>query len=387
MRQLDRAPQLGESIDAALTMLSCDRERVHMLCRRALAGNTSRLTCEHAELNFSPVLGMQGGTAMAAIVVRELPSQLEQARRALNDHMQAKHQAEAVLAETTSEFQATFDLAAVGIAYVAPDGAWLRVNQVLCDMLGYTQAELRPLTFQDLTHPDDLDADLSLVQQVLRGEITSYTMEKRYLHRSGRPVWGHLTVSLVRDSEGAPKYFISVVKNIDMRKRTSVELERSRARLEAILDSLSEGVFVFNQAGDILEANPAALDMFGYASMEETSGRLHDLAKTFEVHTLDGKLLPVGAWPIVRVFDGQTVCHVELQVRRRDSERTWIASFNGSRVEDHAGTLDLGVLAVRDITERKRAETALRASEERFRMAFDSIPDIVVIYDAALHVQ
>jgi PAS domain S-box-containing protein len=125
---------------------------------------------------------------------------------------------ETALRESEQQFRATFDQAAVGIAYVAPDGSWLQVNHKLCQIVGYRQEELRQCTFQQITYPADLDKDLDYVQQMLTGQIQTYTMEKRYIHKNGSPIWINLTVALVREADGQPKYFISVVEDINERK-------------------------------------------------------------------------------------------------------------------------------------------------------------------------
>jgi len=118
------------------------------------------------------------------------------------------------------------------MAHVAADGRWLWVNRSLCEIIGYTAAQLRGMTFQDVTHPDDLGRDLDLVEAVLRGQTDHFSMEKRYCRKDGSTVWVHLTASLVRDANGAPDYFISVVEDIDQRKQIEEELRCSRAALE-----------------------------------------------------------------------------------------------------------------------------------------------------------
>ena len=125
---------------------------------------------------------------------------------------------EAALAESEARFRATFEQAAVGIAHVGFDGRWIRANRRLCDILGYSQEQLASLTFQAITHPDDLDADLGFVRQLLAGEISSYVMEKRYLRQDGSWLWAELTVAIARDAEGEPEHFISVVQDISDRK-------------------------------------------------------------------------------------------------------------------------------------------------------------------------
>jgi PAS domain S-box-containing protein len=141
--------------------------------------------------------------------------------------------AEEKLRESEERFRATFDQAAVGIAHVGLQGRWLRVNHKLCEIVGYTREELAARTFQDITHPDDLEADLASLRQLLAGHISTYSMEKRYFHKDGSIVWIELTVSLVREPSGEPKYFISVVEDVCAKKRAEVELRQAKDAAEA----------------------------------------------------------------------------------------------------------------------------------------------------------
>ncbi len=112
------------------------------------------------------------------------------------------HAAQRRMAESENRFRATFEQAAVGIAHVGLDGRWLRVNARLCEIAGYTDEELRRTDFQAITHPADLATDLDLLRRLLAGEIDTCAIEKRYVRKSGEPVWVNLTVSLVRDEQG-----------------------------------------------------------------------------------------------------------------------------------------------------------------------------------------
>ena len=131
---------------------------------------------------------------------------------------------EDVLRESRDRFRAIFEQAAVGIAQVQMSGRWTRVNQRFCDIVGYTHDELLELTFQDITHPDDLEADLGLVDQLVKGEIATYSLEKRYIKKDMEHVWVNLTVSLVAESIGDSKYFISVIEDITDRKKVEADL-------------------------------------------------------------------------------------------------------------------------------------------------------------------
>ena len=146
---------------------------------------------------------------------------------------------EEVLRESEERFRATFEHAAVGAAHVGIDGRWLRVNRRLSEIVGYEREELLERTFQDITHPDDLEEDLQQMRLMLEGELQTYTMEKRYLRKGGPEVWVNLTVSLVRDASGEPAYFIAVVEDISERKKTEQErdlllVREQLARAEAV---------------------------------------------------------------------------------------------------------------------------------------------------------
>jgi len=163
-----------------------------------------------------------------AITYRGQPARIVRIR-----DLTRRRQVEATLNASEERFRATFEQAAVGISHVAVDGTFLRVNQRLCDLLGYTRDELLALTFQQLTHPEDLNADLDLLNQVLARRRENYAMEKRYLRKDGSTVWANLTVALVRDAQGDAAYFISIVEDIDDRKAMEESL-RQAEKMETV---------------------------------------------------------------------------------------------------------------------------------------------------------
>ncbi|WP_261375822.1 diguanylate cyclase domain-containing protein [Yersinia frederiksenii] len=131
-----------------------------------------------------------------------------------------------------SLFEQTFSQAAVGMALVALNGYWLRGNSQLCEILRYSEHELLALTFQDITHPDDLDADLKLLHQLLAGSIPSYSMEKRFFRSDRKTVWVQMSVALSRQSDGSPHHFITVIVDITERKDVEVALYALQDELE-----------------------------------------------------------------------------------------------------------------------------------------------------------
>jgi diguanylate cyclase (GGDEF)-like protein/PAS domain S-box-containing protein len=391
-----RALALGEPVSVVPfhpenSLEEGESEGIVALCQRAfsgkdfyVAGHCAGLHENHRVLlNFTPISDAFRHPLMLTITMQDLPNDSAKKARSfdISDSIPLREASPGTLEPGADDLQATFDLAAVGIAHVALDGKWLRVNQRMCDILGYSREELLSTNFQDLTHPADIAADNALVQQVLDGRRASYVLEKRYLQKNGSAIWTYLAVSLLRDSAGKPRYFISVVSDIHAQKKALAEAEESRARMKAVFDSLSEAVFVFNAKGRIVEANPSALRLFGYADIGEARASGAETIRLFEARTLDSQVLAFDKWPVSRILRGESVSNVELEIRRHDSDRRWIGSFSGSRTLDNRKIPQLAVLTVRNITKQHYAETALRVSEQRFRTAFDNIPDMVAIYD------
>jgi PAS domain S-box-containing protein len=133
-----------------------------------------------------------------------------------------RKQAQAALKDSEERFRAMFNQAAVGIAQVALDGRFIQVNPALCEITGYNHDELIEMTFEEVTHPDDLDADLAEAERVLAGEINGYSLEKRYIRKDGSVLWINLTSSVVRDSEGQAKYAVGIIEDISDRKRAEL---------------------------------------------------------------------------------------------------------------------------------------------------------------------
>lgn len=138
--------------------------------------------------------------------------------------------------ELRLRFQATFEQAAVGIAHVSLDGRWLRVNDKICQIVGYSREELMKSTFQQITHADDLNADLVSMKQMLCGEISTFSTNKRYYHKQGAIVWIRLTLSLTKKSDGKPDYFIAVIEDITQIKHADAQLRKLNLQADALME-------------------------------------------------------------------------------------------------------------------------------------------------------
>ena len=166
------------------------------------------------------------------------------------------------LRESEERFRATFENAAVGIAHVAPNGTFLRVNDRLARILGYTVAELADKTFQYITHPEDLQADLALLEQVLAGEIDNFNMEKRYFRKDGQIVWANLTVGCVRRPDRSVDYLISAVEDITTRKRAEDQLRRSHDTYLSLIEKNPFGIYLVDSEFRLAQLGAGARKAF-----------------------------------------------------------------------------------------------------------------------------
>ncbi len=271
---------------------------------------------------------------------------------------------EADLREAEERFRSTFEQAAVGIAHVSPDGHWLLVNERLCEITGYSRSELTELTFQQITHPDDLVDDLSYLQRILDGELDHYAMIKRYLRRDGGLIWVNLTVSLVREADGAPKYFISVVEDITERKRAEDALMTSEELLASTFSGVEAAIAiskVINGGDDfrVLSVNRACVDRTGIPFESWKGSRFRDILPAEAADAITERYREA-------VRNGSPVEYEEkLTLPIGD---IW-ALTTVTPLRDQNGDVTRVVATSIDISKRKAAEQALRESETRQRLA------------------
>src|SRR5215467_6962692 len=254
-----------------------------------------------------------------------------------------------------ARFRATFDNAAVGIAHVAPGGRWLRVNGPLCRILGYSVDELLTKSFQDVTYPDDLAADLARVQLVREGKIDSYDAEARYLRKDGAIVWGRKTVGCVRKGDGSIDYFVSVIEDISARKQTEKELRENEERFRSSLVHSPLPISLFDDRERILAVSRSWLEQTGYS--REELPRLEDW--TIRAYgDRSGEMLE-RLRQIIIISTEPEVRSAELKIRTKDGrERLW--SFVTSPHATQSDGRRLFVCVAQDVTDQKAHEEQIQ---------------------------
>ncbi len=268
-------------------------------------------------------------------------------------------------------FNTTFEQDAMGMALRAVDphnSRWLRVNQKFCDMLGYTREELLQLTSVEISPPNERHLAVKYNEQLLRGDISSYSREKRYLRKDGTKIWTNIWLSAVLDPDGNPTQIISVIQDISERKAAEEALRVSEQNYRALLENAAAGIGRSRITdGKVLLANRKLARMFGYERVEQFVAEF-----SFVDHYVD----PGERERLIALYKNGTDNTVEVSFTTRDGSVVTVA--NQGWADEKAGHIDF---VMTDITERKRAEEALRESEERFRSVIDNSPSFITLKD------
>jgi PAS domain S-box-containing protein len=298
-------------------------------------------------------------TAITALTLGAVTAEKDRGRLEIQRHLAEQAATEAALRKSEDRFRAIFDRAAVGICEAAPDGAFLRVNDGLCEMLGMTREDLLSRGFEDITHPDDLRSDREQTQALLRGEIARYTTEKRYIRRDLSIMWVQLAVSLVRGPSGDPDRFISVIEDTTARREAFDRVREAEERFRWLVDASPVGVVEARRDGSVEKANDAFYRIVGWnrAEFGQTGMDFHKLTPA--------GLLAKTTRDIDTCLENGNSAMYEREYLRRDGTSVPVliaASVRPDRRDDL-------LVFVLDLSDQKQAEARLRRSEERLRSA------------------
>ncbi|MGG6315625.1 PAS domain S-box protein [Stenotrophomonas geniculata] len=265
-------------------------------------------------------------------------------------------QARAEARLSAEKFAGAFTSAALGMALVSLEGRWLDVNDALCRILGYPREELLQVDFQRLTHPDDLQTDLALVQDLLAGRRSHYHLEKRYLDRDGKVIWARLSVSLVRSERGEPVHFVSQIQDISAQRSSEQRLFESEQRSRITLDAVADLVLSVSLDGRIDYANAAAVrTLAGDGALSLAGHKVQDvLALTTEY--APGSVLDVSV--LLDPESNAVDLHADLLLRLGtatipvDLTRAWL--------RDDEGRVRGAVWVLRDDTQKRARQREAR---------------------------
>ena len=260
------------------------------------------------------------------------------------------------LSEKEALFTATFEQAAVGISHSNPQGRFIRLNQKFCEIVGYTAEELQSLCWSDITHPDDVKIDRERERALIAGEITTYSIEKRYIHKQGFSLWVNLTVALMRDFKGELKYVIKVIEDIQDRKAADAKLHKSEADLKAAQKIAHVGNWEFDVINQTINWSDEIFRIYG---RDPNFGVPTYLELRQAIHPDD-----VEYWETLisgAIREGKA-CDFEHRILHQDGSTRYLYA-------QHHPTLIAGQVVrlfgtVMDITERKTAQIALQQANE-----------------------
>jgi len=281
------------------------------------------------------------------------------------------------ITESEERFRNAMEYSAIGMALVGVEGQWLQANKALCSFLGYSQKELQSLTFQQLTWPEDLNSDLKLLEQLVRGDINNYSLEKRYYTRNGEVVWALLVVSVVRHADGSPLYFIAQIEDINDLKQTEWVNKRLMERITLANEAGGIGIWEWDLEPDIISWDKRMFELYEIPPHIKPTWQLWHEA-----------MVPEDRAHVEQVIRDSLMDRLpfklEFRIRVKDGIRHIRSLAN--RVLDKQGEVERLLGINMDMTEVKQLNEALFQEKERLHITLDSIGEAVLCTDIDMNV-
>ena len=362
-----REELLGQSVDVLIPQKVQNLHRVHREHYYAQPG--TRLMGQGLELHAR----RKGGSEFPVeIALSPVQTGREMQVLAVVRDITERKQAQEALRQSEERFRSLFEQGPLGVALMGIDGRMLKVNAAFCQMLGYSEAELTRITPFDITHPDDREASVDLMEFLFRRDSPVGKIEKRYVKKNGDIMWANLTASVIRDREGRPLYSVGMIEDITERRHAEAELRLG----SQIFANMEEGVCLVRlDDAIIVHANPKFEKMFGYSPEELTGRHIAQINASANKHPEEAaeeireEVMQSGVW------------RGEILHRRKDGTPLWCAVTVSMFHHPEFGKV--GVSIHQDITDLKKAQETLRESEERFRGIFEQGPIGVALLDTA----
>ncbi len=269
-----------------------------------------------------------------------------------------RKKAEESLRESEERFRTAFEDSAVAMAMTALDGKLLKVNSVFSRMLGYTEEEMTSRSFAEFTHPDDLPENLAGIEKLVKGEVSSFRMDKRYFRKDGAVVWGDMSASNVRDPNGIPLYLVTHVQDITERKLAERKLEELSQRLSYHIDNSPLAVIEWGPDMRLIRWSGVAERVFGWKAEEVLGKRMEDFRWIYEE---DVSLV---AEISSDLREGKNTRRFSLNCNYRKDGSVAICEWYNSSLLDASGNVRSILSLVLDVTERVRLDAELKHYNE-----------------------
>jgi PAS domain S-box-containing protein len=280
---------------------------------------------------------------------------------------------EVVIPDADALFASLFDQSAAGVAILEVDGRFLRANPAFCRIVGYTEEELQQRTFLDLTYPEDYNITSTNREQLISGTAKSQTYEKRYVHKSGAPVWVQVVGTVIRDKVGKPLCTVAIVNDIGGLKRTQAALQESEERFRRMVEMSSDWYWVQDENFRFVELpGLAKRDLDPEMVIGKTRWEIPDLAP-----------LPERVWEQHRArLERHEPFTNFIFLRKNKAGEMRYLSVTGEPIFDKDGKFRGYHGVGKDITDQARGQKALEESEERYRTLFEVHPNPMWVVDA-----
>lgn len=281
------------------------------------------------------------------------------------------------ITESEARFRNAMEYSAIGMALVSIEGQWIQVNKSLSSFLGYTADQLRALTFQQITYPEDLHADLRQLDMLISGEINSYSMEKRYYTSQGDVVWALLAVSVVRDTDGSPLYLIAQIEDINDLKHTEWINKRLMERITLANEAGGIGIWEWDLSSDVISWDKRMFDLY------EVQQHVKPTYKVWADCIL-AEDLPSAEKVVRESLQARLPFKMEYRIKVKDGIRHIRSLAN--RVLNKNGDVERLLGINMDMTEVKQLNEALYQEKERLHITLDSIGEAVICTDIDMNI-
>jgi PAS domain S-box-containing protein len=306
----------------------------------------------------------------------QLEELIHERTKALKKELAEHKRTEAALRESEKLLRISFDQAPSGAAIASLDHKFIRVNEVLCKITGYTSEELTQLSYTDITHPDDLGLNLDLANQLANRLIEQYNIEKRYIRKDGQTIWVFLSSRAVKDDDGNPLYVLGTIQDITDRKNAELALKKSEQTLETLISNLPGFVYrCKNDQNWTMEfLSDGCLAVTGYTSDELL------LNKTKSFNDIIHPAYRDNLWERWQnTLDLKLPFEESYQIIHKDGTIRWVWEKGQGVFSEESNLLFLEGF-IQDITITKKAEESLKESEDKFRTLAESAPFAIMIY-------